>query len=322
MSNLPLRTAQEQIAFCDGYFESVGAACIRVDDHYREYELPRDVDKELTDRPYYWLWVEQTGQIVPPTVLRLAFSDEAVARENERLRAEAFARADVQAMTEVERMFFRPPTAEYVTLGSFRLDKLFASIDQRGRFASIAVSSVDDGQGPDGAIELVRQPANPSWVPWLLLNTMVSLRCDSVQQEWLSIGICLENGQIVERFFPAISRLPFHSVPASTLLERATLDVTTAMRQAEQFLQRRVARHPTDWARQALHRLDQEQRQLQTYYQSILPDVQEDERALLEDEQQRKLEQLRERTEPKIELDIKQVALVGLVAPGDARSGQ
>ncbi|MDQ0188340.1 hypothetical protein JI721_15480 [Alicyclobacillus cycloheptanicus] len=311
MSTSPLRSADERIAFCDAYFSAVGARCVYQSPAYREYELPRDVDKELTDRPYYWLWVEQTDQEVPPTVLRLAFSEEAVARENERLREKAMKQANFDAMSEVERMFFRPPTAEYVALGSFRLDKIYESIEKRGRFAAVAVMPGGPSEGERPAAQpLARTP----WVPWLMVNAVVSYRCDSVQQAWYSVGVCLENGQVVDRFYPSIQRLPLQPVDPAILLRPGDRSVASAIASAKQKMERLASSGPETWAQAASERLRKEEQQLTTYYQSILPDLPPEEHPVVEAELANKLRQLKERMAPRIELDIRQLALVGLVA--------
>ncbi|MCF8563575.1 YqhG family protein [Alicyclobacillus tolerans] len=293
-----LRTVRERMRFCDAYFEAVGSQTVYCADEYREYELPRDVDKELTDRPYYWLWVEQTGQTVPPTVLRLAFSEEALNRENERLRAKALAEIEHQQMSDIERMFFRPPTAELVSMGSFRLEKIYASIMQRGRFACVKPVTANESQ---------------YIVPWLLYNVQISYRCDLMEQELVSIGVCLTNGQVVEHFYDMISRITMQPMDPDEVTSRQNLNLDEAIKKAHRYLETKLASQSHDWAETAANRLEKEIRQVRTYYQSILPDLKDEEKSLVEAEQLRKERELTERTQPKIELESQQMALVGLI---------
>lgn len=297
MNVTALRTHNDRIEFCDAYFSAVGATCIRQTPEYREYELPREVDKELTDRPYYWMWVEQTDQEVPPTVLRLAFTDAALQRENHRLREEALAKHSHHELSELDQMFLHPPVAELVTLGSFRLDRILSSVEARGRFGCAAVKS-RLGQA----------------VPWLMVNALISYRCDSVEQTWHSLGVCLENGQVVPDFFTSIRRLPLESVDAAPLLAVARVDVETALDHAKAQLHRLVDKRPESWAQMAWTRLGQEQQQLKTYYTSLLPDLPVDEQVAIETEMETKIRQLQKRMAPRIEIDIRQLALVGLLA--------
>ncbi len=298
MNTIPLRTAGERVAFCDAYFSAVNAPVVYQSKDYREYQLPRDVDKELTDRPFYWMWVEQTHQEVPPTVLRLAFTEESLQRENERLRKEALEEAERQPLTEIQRMFFRPPTAELVTLGSFRLDKIYASLDVRGRFACVAPTAWNEAQ---------------ALVPWLMINGTVSYRCDSVEQEFVSAGVCLVNGQVVERFYDMIQKIAMKPVRPKHLTKNAELTVEQGLERFRKHLVGRLAGQSHDWAKSAAERLEREVQQIRTYYRSIMADVPDHEKPLVEAERARKERDLVERTQPTIDVDIKQMALVGLV---------
>ncbi|MCL6444215.1 MAG: YqhG family protein [Alicyclobacillus sp.] len=294
---VPLRTEEERLAFCDQYFRAVGAKTVYSADGYREYELPRDVDKELTDRPFYWLWVEKTGQQAPPTILRLAFRESAVQRENERLYREARAAKEAQGMTELERMYFRAPTAEYITLGSFRLDKIFLSLDGRGRFACVRPRTMTGDEHP---------------VPWLMMNVLVSRRCDLVEQTYLSVGCNLKSGQTVDNFYSALVRLPMDPADPTSCLASAELELADAEQRIRQHIERSVTREPTDWAADAQHRLQAELKQIEMYYGSLLRDAPADEQPLISAELARKKFELKERCQPRIELELRQLALVEL----------
>lgn len=296
MNELSLRTSAERLDFCHQYFTAVGASPVLQADNYREYELPRDVDKEMTDRPYYWMWVENTQQVVAPSVLRLAFTEAALKRENERLRAEALAKAEAQGMNDIQRMYFRPPTAELVTLGSFRLDKLFASLDHRGQFACVMPKSAT---------------STSNLVPWLMVNTLVSYRCDVVEQRFISIGICLKNAQIVERFYEMVQRIDMQPVLPSTITDAHS--IAEGWKKIRAHMEKMLMQESHHWATDAKHRLNQELLQLETYYRSILPDVPSSEHPLVEAEMTRKIRELTERTQPRIDIHCKQVAIVGLL---------
>jgi hypothetical protein len=304
---LPLRSDEERMRFCDAYFSSVGAPVVYEAPFYREYQLPRDVDKELTDRPYYWMWVEKTQQDVPPTVLRLAFAESALERENERLRQQALREAERQGLTDLQRRFFRPPAAEWINLGCFRLDKIFQSLDRRGQFACVAPRHL-----PPDAVR----------VPWLMLNLLVSFRCDLTQQEFWSLGVCLVNGQVVERFLPALDRLDMVPLdtPAKACLS-GTLSLDQAWQRASLHVERRLSERPHAWADAATRRWLGEREQVRTYYRSILPDVPEPERALVAQEQARRERELEARMRPRIDVELRQVALVVLAErPASAQS--
>ncbi|MCL6516177.1 YqhG family protein [Alicyclobacillus sp.] len=295
---LPLRSAAERLEFCDRYFTAVGAPIVHRSPGYREYQLPRDVDKELTDRPYYWMWVEKTGQEVPPTILRLAFDDAAAERENPRLREEALREAERRGLTDLQRRFFRAPVAERIHLGCFRLDKIYQSLDRRGRFACVMPRRM--------AEDAVR-------VPWLMLNLLVSFRCDMTEQEFWSVGVCLRTGQVIERFLHMLERIEMTVLPnPGDILSSAAISLEAALRRAVEHVERRLDRRPHDWANDATMRWQSELAQVRTYYRSILPDVAEEEHDLVAAEQARKEQELEARMRPRIEVELRQMALVVL----------
>jgi len=297
VNRLPMRTAEERIQFCDSYFQAVSAELIYSAPEYREYKLPRDIDKELTDRPFFWMWAEKTNQTVEPTTLRLAFDETAQVRENGRLKRIAEEESAKRVMTDIERMFFRAPTAEFVNLGSFRLEKIYESVARKGRFACV-------------------QPADmlndTPLLPWLSMNGVISYRCDSIQQSWFSMGICLQTGQVISSFYDVLSKTPMRPAEPKRIMCWAKVTLKESIMQLRNAIQNVAISGPQDWAKEAHVRVQHELRQLNTYYNSILPDLSPDERELVEIEHARKSKELLERSQPVTEISVLQYALVGL----------
>ncbi len=292
-----LGTNVQRMNFCDRYFQVVQSTVVYKTDDYREYLPSLAIDKELTDRPFFWMWAEKTGQPIEPTTLRLAFSKEAQNQENDRLRQEAIAEIEQKSLTPAEKMFFRPPTCELIDCGSFRLEKIFQSVDRHGKFACVV--SQDNTQ-------------NRTIVPWLCMNGLISYRCDSVEQQWFSVGVCLLSGQIIDDFFQKIEKISFHEVTSKQILADAIWKVQNAIELAKQHVKQIGMTHPNEWAIEARVRLDEEIKHLETYYQSIIPDIKEDERPLATAEFARKKANLQSLHEPKINIECKQFALIGL----------
>ncbi|ATY84385.1 hypothetical protein CVV65_04980 [Kyrpidia spormannii] len=94
--------------FARSYFIHTGATLIEDSDTRLAVRVPIEIDKELTDRPYYWMWVEATGQEVEPPTYTFIFDPEATEEEDE--------------------------TAEWLAPGSFRLQRMYESVCRRGRY--------------------------------------------------------------------------------------------------------------------------------------------------------------------------------------------
>lgn len=282
----PLRTPEQRLSFCDRYFTSVGARTLVARPMYREYELPVDVDKELIERPFYWMWVEATRQSVEPTVLRLAFDAEAQAREEARLNAEQPpAPFPWSLKRRVERIDF----------GSPLFDRILLSAARRGRIASVR-------EGDAGG-ELV---------PWMMVNGVFAYTADLNREEWFSYAICLDNLQVVDRFYERIQHRDLAGVPASDLLRHSCHTVHDAWRKLQRALADHVAAQDDAWAEEAMARLHGDLAQLSAYYESLLDELTDEERVPVLQERDRKQAALIEKSAPRVECRIHQVALVGL----------
>ncbi len=99
--------------FCYRYFKHVGATILPSVTSTINVELPRDVDKELTDRPFYWMWIDAMNEMPPNTVLHLVFEG-----------------SDVQPKDPEN------PKPEMITPGCYRMQRILQSAKTRGMFAA------------------------------------------------------------------------------------------------------------------------------------------------------------------------------------------
>jgi len=98
--------------YCYRYFKNVGAVFHPAKSGALFVELPREVDKELTDRPFYWMWVEAMNENPPNAKLYLTFTED----------------ADVSQLPEDVK-------AERMSPGCYRMLRIIASAKSRGSFA-------------------------------------------------------------------------------------------------------------------------------------------------------------------------------------------
>lgn len=298
MSESPLRQSHERLLFCDAYFEAVGAEQLCARPMYREYRLPTDVDKALTDRPFFWLWAEKTNQQVEPTTLRLAFDAVAKDHEDAILRQQFEREREIHPpQTRYEMMFQRPKQTELINLGCFRLDKILDSVRQRGEF-------------------VVAIPKNSStreqFIPWLMMNGIVQYRADSIQEVWFSLGVCLGNLQIVPDFFQRIEHISMCICDPKQLLQQVKNTPDAAIEVIKHWLEKDISERDHAWASDAKMRLQDDLSQLDAYYESITHGRADDERVNLEAEHQRKRTELINKSTPHIRVEPTQIGLIGL----------
>lgn len=303
----PLRDVHARVHFCERYFECVGATAVHKADDYLEYVLPVEVDKEMVDRPYYWMWIEKTGQEPKSSVMRLAFSEEAETRENQRLRAEALEAAG-PGLSDLQRQYFVAPKSELIGLGCYRLDKIYASLDSRGKFAAVMPKTVTPpasmGNGAQQRLPLI---------PWILIQARLSYRCDNTQQELKSYGICLENGQVVKDFYKLLSRIEMQPMNPSWVQNRMQISIEDGFERIEQVLHRELTSADHTWAAEAQERCQEDLEQVELYYESLKHDTDAEEWARLVVERDRKMRDVSARTTPRVEIKVTNAALVGLI---------
>jgi len=223
--------SNEQIQdFCRRYFQAVEAPILIDQPDFLQVELPRDIDKELTDRPYYWMYVEATGQNPPNSVLSLSFAP------------------DVE-MEGVDRI-------EFVTLGSFRLNKIIESVQKRGRFTR----AYQTGAGAAGR----------ALSPYLLATFKLSFVADRRRDEMASYAVHLRTGHVFRDAYEQIQHLPLSGTLARTATAASpTLDLSEGYRIIRQAVEGGIAQLDHTWAIDADEHLAREREQLETYYDSL-----------------------------------------------------
>lgn len=292
-----LKNAKIRLDFVDRYFQAVHATTLLKKDSYREIQLPTDVDKELNPRPFYWMWIETTGQKPEPTVLRMAFDQPTLEKENQRMKVEHDEKIASLSISPAERWMYQAPKAQLVDYGSFLLDKILASVKKRGAFAIVAPKNLSGSK---------------ILIPWLMMNGMFTFRCDMSEQKLWSVAICLENGQIVDEFYNKIRHIEMNPISPQKLLYRLRMSLIDGFQALQTYLEFLVKQQPTDWAEKSLARLEQEQAHINLYYNSLLEDADLEKLDSIKIEHERKLKSLSELYYPTIDIIIEQMALIGL----------
>ncbi|GAX90888.1 YqhG family protein [Effusibacillus lacus] len=251
--------------YCKRYFAATGTPILREEPDYLQVELPIEIDKELTDRPYYWMWIEATGETPKPTVLNLIFD------------------SNVQ-VDGVDR-------TELVTLGSFRLEKIFASATRRGQFVC---------QFQTGSTVGIR-------VPFLLTSLKISYIADRRKDEIRSYGINLRSNQVVRDLYEQVCTLPMTSqlpVPYTEQLankEILAASLQTGWQRIQDVVMQEIQEGDHAWAAEAMERLAQEIEQLEAYYQSLALN-EEETPSMLAAERELRFAELKWRCKPRIQI--------------------
>ncbi|MEF2965410.1 YqhG family protein [Paenibacillus sp. M1] len=292
---------QEQIReFVMTYLESTECQFLEKSPYHVTVKLSPRADRELTNRPYYWGFIERTG--TPPETMTFSFIFDAERHRNMQQASEANNAAPAQEDPLLARHFgaVRPLPIlgpgriqqEELYFGSPRLKQIFAAARQGGRTVYLF-----EDPGPRQRSTLL--PA--AYEPWLGVRYKIDFCCDMKREELHFIGVSLLTGRIDEDFGARLSgkalipRMPenMHIAPSSFSLP-----------QGRQALEARIGEilqsYDSSWADEARDRLGEELALIDAYYKDLLNDPDEERKlAVLEQYEARKGE-IRWQYEPRI----------------------
>ncbi|MCS1350711.1 YqhG family protein [Mechercharimyces sp. CAU 1602] len=202
--------------------------------------LSVEVDKELMNRPFYWMYVDKMGLSPQPATLTFSF-DGSIPEGHVR--------------------------AEYLFYGSPRFSKMLSAAQQPHPFVRL----YEDTKVGENHIH---SPSHSlPYLPYLGINYKVSYVCDQKKEELYTLGVNLHSGQLESEFYARIKdrkwsgKLPpyRHTItPQLTLLQGVGL--------LEQYIETHIQEQQHPWASEAQNWLEQELLQLERYYEGVSED--------------------------------------------------
>ncbi|QBK14388.1 hypothetical protein AB849_012730 [Thermoactinomyces vulgaris] len=193
-------------------------------------QLSIEADKDLLNRPFYWMYVEKMN--IPPKPVQLCFIFDP---EN------------------------HPPDirGEILHYGSPRFQKMLQSAQKHGKFVRLYE---DPGWQPS------HSPSKP-YTPWLLVNYQLSYVCDQKKNRLSSLGINLLNGEIAESFYDCLKKRKWvNRLPPHRYLPAHGMSLTEAVGELEYYLEEQLKEEDQTWAKEAKERLNMELEQLNAFY--------------------------------------------------------
>jgi hypothetical protein len=216
-------------SFTERYLHLTGCHIIESAPSHLVTQLTIEADKDLLNRPFYWMYVEKMGLPPQPQRLCLVFDPET---------------------------FPEDMRGEYLFYGTPRFSQILKSAQKHGRF--VRLYQVPAGQKPGRAMP---------YIPWVGVNFKISYICDRKRDEIRGLGINLATGEIREDFDRVIKNLEWTpKIPPSRHLAPPRLTVSQAVGKLEARLQDQLERGDLAWADEALERLGEELELLNAYY--------------------------------------------------------
>nr|WP_255724498.1 YqhG family protein [Shimazuella soli] len=198
---------------------------------YLHTQLSIEADKDLVNRPYYWMYVEKMNLPANPLQLCFVFDPE------------------------------NPPEdrrAEYLFYGSPRFRQLLRSAQKQGKFVRLY-------QEPSGWSQFSSQ--SKGYTPWLSVHYLVSYVCDQKKDRVSSYGINLQTGQIKTDFADELHCFKWTlKLPEKRYTLSPRMTIQEAVGEIEYFLTEELTEEDHEWAEDAHKRLNEELEQVNAYF--------------------------------------------------------
>ncbi|MDF2720726.1 MAG: hypothetical protein K0Q59_401 [Paenibacillus sp.] len=313
--------------FVHRYLEATGCQIIEKHPAYVTVKLSPEADKRLTNRSYYWGFVERTG--APPETMTFTFIFDP-----DKVRAEAEARAanapdpqkTPQTQTQPQLLgpsgvplaansgdsilgrYFGTTTAvqgtfgpgriprEEVTFGSKRLLQLFDAVKEAGQFVQLF-------EEPDAAMRTT--PGSAGYDSYLGVHMKIELACDMKRDELHAFGVDLATGQLHDSFHDRLAGKKLTPrLPPNVYMSRPAVTIARARTIIEQHVEKMLKTYDHSWAKSAHERWQDELAQIDHYYAETVKTLEEEPKREAEDQWNRRREELERQYRPSVRVSV------------------
>lgn len=267
------------------YAEATASQTIEVGPAHLTIKLSPEADKQLTNRPYYWGFIERTGEVPETMTITFVLNHEAAASST-----------------------YQSGRIEYVGFGSAMLQRILQAIKLRGQFVHLY-------EEPPGDASSILSEA-VAYTSWLIVNYKIAFLCDMKRDELHSLGISLATGDIVEQCHAHVKNKALTpKLPAHTHL-RETISLQRARNELVQYITRKLEAYDADWAAAAYERMQAESNTIHSYYNDLLEQAEEDVKADIELQYRNRLTEIEWQYKPRIEITPVNGGLFHLLGDG------
>ncbi|RFU65680.1 YqhG family protein [Peribacillus glennii] len=222
---------QEIHDFLIKYFQSNNCEIVENNSGYFVVQLTIEMDKELMNRPFYWHYLEKTGG--EPNPMRVTMITDQM-KTPEDLKG------------------------ENIHFGSPRLHQIFESTKRLASFIRLFenIKPFSGGQYP--------------LFPWLCQNVKVSYKCDRKKDVFISVGLNLITGEILENFHNRILNLHVTpKIPDFSYTLSPLIMPSSGLNRLDTYIRRTFEGDDHSWAEEAVKRWDNDLQLLEHFYEEM-----------------------------------------------------
>ncbi|WP_060205500.1 YqhG family protein [Sporosarcina koreensis] len=227
---------------------------LRENEHFIHVQLTIEMDKKIMNRPFYWKYLESTGDEPNPAQLTLI--------------------TDKNKLTE-------SIVGEVVHYGSPRLNQLFSVTKELGSFVQMYEKP-----------PVTQVPVQTILTPWVGVNYKITYSSDRTREILYSLGINLMTGMIIKEFQESISRLELEStISANTFHLPYTIKPQRALERLDAVIENQIKLDDHTWAEEARVRQQRDIRVLDYFYEGIenKPETYESEKKAIKEQYETKI---------------------------------
>lgn len=289
------------------YLESTQCQFIENSPWHVTVKLSPQADRELTDRPYYWGFVDRMN-IEPETMsFSFVFDPEGYDKMNANTQPTNTLATNTLSVTNGQPDLLNryygslPPLPvlgpgrirrEDIHFGSARLRQIFNAVKQSGSCVYLF-----EDPGPRQKTTLF--PA--SYEPWLAVCWKVEFACDLKREELHFHAISLASGKIDTSFDQRIMDMPLlQRLPENIHIGPTSLSLRDGHQQLEQYLYHSLEEVDTSWATSAKLRLQEELELVDAYYKDFLLEEDEERQAEVKAQLEARKSEITWQYEPRI----------------------
>lgn len=262
------------------YLEATGCHFIEKSPAHAMVKLSPQADRSLTNRPYYWGYVDQTG--VEPETMRIMFIFDP---EHKDVPPTPLPGPGVQRIPREE-----------ITYGCRKLDQFFEAAKAGGSYVYLFEQPNSDHK---------KAASSMPYHTWLGLNVKVEFACDMKREEIHSYGISLATGEIAEQFHERLSgRKMSPKLPANVHVAPNAITLNRARTLIEQKLEKKLKTYDTAWAEEARKRLQDEIARIDYFYEEQLKTPEEAKKKEIEEQYANRKKEITWQYEPRIAVSV------------------
>ncbi|WP_422657623.1 YqhG family protein [Paenibacillus sp. EC2-1] len=298
-------TPQEVQQHFMAYLEATECTVIEKSPEHVTVKLSPQADKMLTNRPYYWGFVERTG--APAETLSFSFVFDPPKYDERLLKQTELSPTKPQAGAQdplLSRYYGSAPILPVIGPGRIqREDILYGS----RRLAQIWDASREEGN----YMFMFEQPADPQrpkarsapYEQWLGICFKAEFSCDLKREELHFLGISLSRKTIVENFPAHLDgRNLTPRLPENVHVRPAAVTLSQAASMLEDHLINKLSKLDYSWAEQAKVRLAEELAIVDSYYQDLLNEPDEEKKSAIQQQYQSRRSEMEWQYSPKVSL--------------------